>query len=53
MCIRDRYTGDRAIVVDRGGYGPQRAVLLTDFAMIDVRHATADDVADFMAAVSR
>lgn len=47
------YTGDRAISVDRGGYGPQRAVLLTDFAKLEIRHATPDDVIDFMAAVSR
>lgn len=47
------YTGERAIDVDRGGYGPQRAVLLTDFGRLEIRRATADDVADFMAAVSR
>lgn len=41
------YTGERAISVDRGGYGPQRAVLLTDFAKVEVRPATADDVAAF------
>lgn len=47
------YTGERAIDIDRGGYGPQRAVLLSDFAKLEIRRATADDVADFMAAVSR
>ena len=47
------YTGERAIDVDRGGYGPQRAVLLTDFARLEIRRATADDVADFVSAVSR
>lgn len=46
------YTGERAIDVDRGGYGPQRAVLLTDFARLEIRRATADDVADFIAAAS-
>lgn len=45
------YTGERAIKVDRGGYGPQRAVLLTDFARLELRRATTDDVAAFVAAV--
>lgn len=47
------YTGPRSIPIDRAGYGQQRAVLLTDFARFFMRAATADDVADFAAAVSR
>lgn len=47
------YHGERSIAVDRGGYGPQRAVLLTDFAQFSMRAATVQDIADFMAAVSR
>ena len=47
------YTGERAIDVDRGGYGPQRAVLLTDFFGVEVRRATADDVDAFVEAARR
>lgn len=47
------YTGERGIDVDRGGYGPQRAVLLTDFFGVEVRRATADDVAAFVEAARR
>lgn len=45
------YHGPRAIDIDRAGYGPQRAVLVADFAKLEIRPATADDVAAFMAAV--
>lgn len=41
------YNGPRAIAVDRGGYGPQRAVLLTDFGRVEVRRATPADVLAF------
>lgn len=47
------YTGERGIDVDRGGYGPQRAVLLTDFFGVEVRRATADDVDAFVEAARR
>lgn len=48
----DLYTGERAISVDRGGYGPQRAVMLTDFAKLEIRPATAADHAAFILAAS-
>lgn len=41
------YTGLRAIDVDRGGYGPQRAVLVADFGRVEVRRATPADVLAF------
>ena len=41
------YTGPRAIDVDRGGYGPQRAVRLADFGAVEVRRATPADVLAF------
>lgn len=41
------YTGPRAIDVDRGGYGPQRAVLVADFGRVEVRRATPADVLAF------